>query len=112
MSADGISLQTTIVQSGTVAKAQMKGQQTQPQAAPLSEQTEQSKDLKVHRVKKGEEPEKSRINPEREEGRGRNRPGSDQEQAEPPQGGHDEGENSPGEDLAPEEIGRNIDTHA
>ena len=61
MSGDGVSLQTTISQMGNVAKAQLKGQQQNQPTAPLSEEIDKSKDLKVNRVKQAEKTEKGRI---------------------------------------------------
>jgi len=64
MTGDGVSLQTTISQLGNVAKAQLKGQQQNQQTAPLSEQLDKSKDLKVNRVKQAEKAEKGQIDPD------------------------------------------------
>ncbi len=61
MSGDGVSLQTTISQMGNVAKAQLKGQQQNQPTAPLSEEIDKSKDLKVNRATQAEKTEKGRI---------------------------------------------------
>jgi len=73
MSGDGISLQTTIAQSGTVAKTQLKGQQQHQQTVPLSEQLDKSKDLKVNRVKQAEKAEQNQVDPDARREKGQRR---------------------------------------
>jgi hypothetical protein len=86
MSADGVSLPTTIAQLGNAARSQAKGQQTQQPATPLSEQLEQTRDLKVRRVKQTEPAEKGRVQPDeerRKRGRKRKDPRRPQDGAAP-----------------------------
>ena len=66
MAADGVSLPTTIAQMGSVAKTQVKGQQTTQATTPFAEQLENKEDLKVQRVKEAEKAEKKRIDPDAE----------------------------------------------
>lgn len=71
MAGDGVSLPTTISQLGNVARTQLKGQQVNQQATPLSEQLDQSKDLKVNRVKQLEKADKGRVESDEEKERRR-----------------------------------------
>lgn len=73
MTGDGISLQTTIAQSGNVAKTQLKGQQQNQQTVPLSEQVDKSKDLKVNRVKQAVKAEHNKVDPDARRGKGQRR---------------------------------------
>lgn len=66
MSADGVSLPTTLAQMGTVAKAQARGQQGAQPAVPFQEQLEKKDELKVQRVHDAKAPEHRRIETEEE----------------------------------------------
>jgi hypothetical protein len=123
MAGDGLSLQTTISQLGNVARTQLKGQQSNQPTSPLSEQLAQSKDLKVNRVKKADKSEKGRIQPDEEkekekerkqEARQRARSGQDRES---PTGSDGEsGGTAPAnehqDEVAVDDVGRLVDTHA
>lgn len=61
MPGDGVSLPTSLAQSGNVAKTQARGQQTAPQVTPFSEQKGGQEDLKVQRVKETTKAEKNRV---------------------------------------------------
>jgi hypothetical protein len=58
---DGVSLTTTLAQSGTVAKTQARGQQSSPQVTPFSKQKEGQEELRIERVKETAAAEKNRI---------------------------------------------------
>ena len=64
MPGDGISLQTTLAQLGTVAKAQARGQQAPAPTTQFSEVKDQQDELKVQQVKEATESEKGRIQPD------------------------------------------------
>jgi len=64
MSADGVSLPTTLAQMGSVAKTQAKAQHNAPQVTPFSEQKDQEDDLKVQRVKETEKTDQEKIDPD------------------------------------------------
>lgn len=75
MSADGVSLQPTIVQMGTVAQAQAKGQQSQHPTTPFSERLDQNQESKVQRPHKPDEARRGGIDPDERRGE-RRRDGS------------------------------------
>jgi len=126
MSGDGVSLQTTISQMGNVAKTQLKGQQQNQTAAPLSEQIDKSKDLKVNRVKQAEKADKGRIEPdakkEKRHGKKRRRKRRDKkkqgkqtsyqhhEEAETIEAESEQDQVDQANPAVPEELGQHIDT--
>ncbi len=57
----GVSLQTTIVQLGSVAQTQLKGQQAHHPTTPFSERLDANQDATVQRVRKADEAERKRI---------------------------------------------------
>jgi len=60
---DGVSLPTTIVQMGTVAKAQAQSQSTATSTVPFSEQLAND-ELRVERVKESDEAAEQKMNPD------------------------------------------------
>lgn len=66
MSADGVSLPTTISQLGTVAKTQQRAQQQGQNVTPFKEQIDRQDELHVQRVKKTEATEHRRVEREDE----------------------------------------------
>jgi len=111
MSGDGVSLQPTIVQMGTVAQAQAKGQQAQHPTSPFSERLEQNQDTKVQRVRKADEARRGRVDREekrREQGRGAagEHGAAGQERGSPPP---DDSTAGPDDDPG---VGRLLDTRA
>lgn len=126
MSGDGVSLQTTISQMGNVAKTQLKGQQQNQTAAPVSEQIDKSKDLKVNRVKQAEQADKGRIEPdekkEKDKGKQRRRKRRNkkkhgqqsshqhQEEAETVEARSEQDQADQAEPSLPGELGQHIDT--
>ncbi len=69
MTSDGFSVKTTISQIANVARTQVKGQATQP-VNPATDKLLKH-DKRVDRVKRGEEVQKHKINPDSERKRGR-----------------------------------------
>jgi transposase InsO family protein len=67
MSGDGVSLPTTLAQTGSVAKTQARGQQSSPQVTPFSEQTDDQEKIRIQRVKETSETEKNRVVRQEEE---------------------------------------------
>ena len=67
MPGDGVSLPTTLAQTGSVAKTQARGQQSSPQVTPFSEQKDDQEELRVQQVKETSETEKNRIARQKEE---------------------------------------------
>jgi len=67
MPGDGVSLPTTLAQMGSVAKTQARGQQSAPQVTPFSEQKTDKEELRIQRVNKSSETEKSRVTRQDEE---------------------------------------------
>ena len=63
---DGVSLPTTLAQMGSVAKTQAKGQHTQVQATPFSEQMNKDDELRVQRIKQTEETHQDEIDANQE----------------------------------------------
>ncbi len=113
MSGDGVSLQPTIVQMGTVAQTQAKGQQATHPTTPFSERLEPSQDTKVRRARKPDETTKRQVDPEARRDQER-APGRDGQRA-ADAGGQEpapaaEGAAPGGPDDAP--VGRLIDTRA
>ncbi len=112
MSGDGVSLQTTISQSGAVARTQSKGQAAQQPAAPFSEKVDPGKDTHVERVRPGDRPEKGRVreDEERREGRrARDRQDGPDEGDEERDGQSDPDGNGAAADADGDEIGRHVD---
>jgi len=98
---------------GNVAKTQLKGQQGNQHTAPLSDQIDKSKDLKVNRVKQAEKAEKGRVNPDAEKEKKRRR--RRRKRAAPNLAGVEDSENGtemedPDEALS--DIGLHVDTRA
>jgi hypothetical protein len=126
MSGDGVSLQTTISQMGNVAKTQLKGQQQNQTAAPLSEQIDKSKDLKVNRVQQAEKADKGRVEPdakkEKDKGKKRRRKRRDrkntgqqasqqhQGEMETNEADHEQDQVDQADTSTHDELGRHIDT--
>lgn len=118
MPADGLGLQTTISNSGAVAKTQARGQPAQQPTAPFSEKVDPGKDTHVERLKRGEPAERGRVEPDPEEERRRRQP------REPESGAEAAGETpadaaaadraagEEGTDEAGEAIGRIVDCRA
>lgn len=73
MTADGVSLPTTIAQMGSVAKTQAKGQQSAQQVAPFADQLDKKEELRVQRVKETTKAEQEKIDPEKEKENDRRR---------------------------------------
>jgi hypothetical protein len=73
MAGDGVSLQTTLVQLGHVAKTQAKGQHSPQATTPFSEQVAKEDELKVQRVKQTEQAVQQRVDPDAERDRRRRR---------------------------------------
>jgi len=114
MAADGVSLQTSISQLGNVARTQVKSQQQANQnSTTFAEQVDQSKDLKVNRVKKAEKADKGKIDPDAEKERRRARQETADDES-PQQAAEQTGEENDAEEQADSarEIGLNIDTRA
>lgn len=82
MSGNGVSLQPTIVQLGSVAQSQLKGQQTHHPATPFSERLDATQDAKVQRVRKADNAERKRIDGDAERERRRRERPADEEPAE------------------------------
>ncbi len=111
MAGDGVSLQTTISQLGSVAKTQLKGQQQNQQTAPLSDQLDKSKDLKVNRVKKAEKAEKGQIEPDaRRKNRERKKQRQDTDSGSPKAAGTDVDPQAEEAPVDGGEVGRLVDT--
>jgi len=66
VTSDGFSIKTTISQLANVARAQVKGQSTQP-ATPAVEKLLKH-DKRVDRIKRNEEVLKQKVDPDRERG--------------------------------------------
>lgn len=112
MTADGLSLPTTIAQAGDVARAQVKAQQTHQPSAPASEQLAQSRDTKVQRVQKAPGGERRRVQADderRRQPRQGRREGEPESQAAPEAVPNSTANARPAEPSA-EEIGLHIDT--
>ena len=73
MTADGVSLPTTIAQMGTVAKTQAKVQQSAQPVAPFADQLDKKEELRVQRVKETTKAEQEKIDPEKEKDNDRRR---------------------------------------
>ena len=67
MTADGVSLPTTVAQLGTVARTQAKAQQAAPQVTPFSGRKDADEEIQVRRVKETTESEKGRVTRQDEE---------------------------------------------
>ena len=67
MPGDGVSLPTTLAQTGSVAKTQARGQQSSPQVTPFSDQKDDQEELWIQLVKETSETEKNRIARQEEE---------------------------------------------
>lgn len=59
---DGVSLPTTIVQMGTVAKAQAQSQTTPNHTVPFSEKLANEDDLRVERLQESDDPDHEQVN--------------------------------------------------
>jgi hypothetical protein len=66
MAGDGVSLPQSIALSGSVAKAQAKGQQSAQPATPFADQLDKKDDLKVQTVKETQKTDQRGINPDEE----------------------------------------------
>ena len=66
MAGDGVSLPQSIALSGSVAKAQAKGQQAAQPATPFADQLDKKDDLKVQTVKETQKADHRGINPDEE----------------------------------------------
>jgi hypothetical protein len=66
MSADGVSLPTTISQLGSVAKTQQRAQQQGTNVTPFKDQVDRQDELHVQRVKKTEATDHRRVEREDE----------------------------------------------
>ena len=113
MAGGGVSLQTTIVQLGSVAQTQLKGQQTHHPTTPFSERLDANQDTTVQRVRKADEAERKRIDADaKRERRRRERPADE--------GAPEAATAAAADDTAPEagpeggenDVGRLIDTRA
>jgi hypothetical protein len=67
VSADGVSLPTTLAQLGNVARTQAKAQQAAPQVTPFSGRKDADEEIQVSRVKETTESEKGRVTRQDEE---------------------------------------------
>lgn len=63
---DGVSLPTTLAQMGSVAKTQAKGQHSQVQVTPFSEQMNKDEELRVQRVKQMDEARQDEVDADKE----------------------------------------------
>jgi hypothetical protein len=109
----GVSLQTTIVQLGSVAQTQLKGQQAHHPTTPFSERLDANQDATVQRVRKADEAERKRIDADAKRERRRRERATDEGEPEAvvaaaadetaPEAGPEGGEN---------DVGRLIDTRA
>ena len=112
MAGGGISLQTTIVQLGSVAQTQLKGQQAHHPTTPFSERLDASQDTTVQRVRKADEAERKRIDADgRRERRRRERP-ADEGAPEAAAAAADEPAPEAGPEGGENDVGRLIDTRA
>ena len=114
MAGGGVSLQTTIVQLGSVAQTQLKGQQAHHPTTPFSERLDANQDATVQRVRKADEAERKRIDADAKRERRRREHAADEGEPEAivaavaadettPEAGPEGGEN---------DVGRLIDTRA
>ena len=112
MSGGGISLQTTIVQLGSVAQTQLKGQQTSHPTTPFSDRLEANQEAKVQRVRQADEAERKRIDPDarRDQRRREQAPGDREEPLAPDGAALPADEVASGEEAT--DVGRHIDTRA
>ena len=111
MVGDGISIQTTLSQLGNVARTQAKGQQAGQNAAPLEDQLDKNKEMKVDRVKETEKTEKGRVDPDgkkEKEKRRAKKPGERDGEDE----SRDDEELEEEATVSPEGLGMRIDTRA
>lgn len=102
MSADGVSIQTSIAQAVAAARTQAKVQNKAKEKPPVSNLLENSKDTRVEKAKETDEAAKGRVDEEREEGRRRD------------QDGHagDEHERDENAENAADGVGLVVDTRA
>jgi hypothetical protein len=90
VTSDGFSVKTTISQMANVARHQAKGQTTQPVSPATDKQLKNEK--RVDRVKRGEEVQKHKIDPDAERRRDRAPHGEREERDAPPATGEGERE--------------------
>ncbi len=112
MAGDGVSLQTTIVQLGSVAQTQLKGQQTHHPTTPFSERLDASQDAKVQRVRKADEAERKRIDADAERERRRRERPPEEGTPEQATAAADEAVPAAGPEGGEPDVGRLIDTRA
>jgi len=75
MSADGVSIQTSIAQAGAAARTQAKVQNKSKEKPPVSRLLENNKDTRVEKAKETDEAARGRVDDDREEGRRRDQEG-------------------------------------
>jgi len=109
---DGVSLQTTIVQLGSVAQTQLKGQQTHHPTTPFSERLDASQDAKVQRVRKADEAERKRIDGDAERERRRREQPEDKAATEAAAAADADGAPAEAPPSGENDVGRLIDTRA
>ncbi len=113
MAGDGVSLQTTIVQLGSVAQTQLKGQQAHHPTTPFSERLDANQDATVQRVRKAEEAERKRIDAEaRRERRQQERQADEGEPEKIVTAAADDTAPETGQEGGENDVGRLIDTRA
>lgn len=106
----GISLPVSIAQSGTVAKAQARGQQAAQQTQPIDPQKQLREELKVERVKETGKADRGKVDPDEEklDKRQRRRLRRKKDREDGREAERDGGAETP----AAEEIGRLVDCRA
>ena len=113
MAGGGVSLQTTIVQLGSVAQTQLKGQQAHHPTTPFSERLDANQDATVQRVRKADEAERKRIDADaRRERRQRERPSDEGEPETIVTAAADDTAPETGQEGGENNVGRLIDTRA